>query len=37
MDKEYDSLDWFKVVLWIWAFPIMFGIWIYNRLREDKS
>ena len=37
MDKETDSLNWFILVLWIWAFPIMAGLWIYKRLREDKS
>lgn len=37
MNDESDSLDWFTLILWVWAFPIMAGIWVYKRITEDKS
>jgi hypothetical protein len=36
MNDKSDSLDWFKLVLWIWLFPVMVLLWVYKRVTEDK-
>lgn len=36
MSERTDSLEWVYVVLWIWAFPIMFVLWVSKKLQEDK-
>jgi hypothetical protein len=34
MLKANDSLQWLEILLWIYAFPVMFCLWAYKKIRE---